>query len=245
MSNLSHVEYINSFTTDAAAIRDVFANAGPEMPVPATPEWDLGRLVKHIGTVFVWGSAVVEQRPERVEPRSLDIGLPVERIDYGDWLVQKAGEAAAVMAEADPTDDCWSWGADSHALFWSRRLAHEISVHRWDIQSAVGSPEPINTALASDGLDEILENLAFRPDTDIRGVGERLHLHATDCEGEWLITVGAEGVEFKHEHDKGDVAARATASDLLLLILGRVLPSSIEIFGDVEQINKWQERLKF
>jgi uncharacterized protein (TIGR03083 family) len=245
MSQINHSDYIAAFISDAAAIRDVFASAGAETAIPATPKWDLGRLVKHIGTVFVWGSAVVEQRPERVDPKTLEIGLPEKRDDFGDWLVQKAGEAAGVMAEADPTDDCWSWGADSHALFWSRRLAHEISVHRWDIQSAVGSPEPINAALACDGLDEILENLAFRPDTDIRGLGERLHLHATDCDGEWLITVGAEGVEFKHEHDKGDVAARATASDLLLLILGRVEPSSIEVFGDVHQLEVWQERLKF
>ena len=245
MSNLSHVEYINAFKADAAAIRDVFASAGPEMPVPATPKWDLGRMVKHIGTVFVWGAKVVEQRPERVDPKSLEIGLPAERSDYGDWLVETAAKAASVMSRAAPTDDCWSWGADSSVLFWSRRLAHEISVHRWDVQSAFGEPEPINAALARDGLNEILENLASRPDTDLRGAGERLHLHATDCEGEWLITIGAEGVEFKHEHEKGDVAARATASDLLLLILGRVAPSSLEVFGDASQLHTWQERLKF
>ncbi|CAB4654704.1 unannotated protein [freshwater metagenome] len=245
MGNLSHGEYIDSFTADAAAIRDVFVKAVPELSVPATPEWDLGRLVKHIGTVFVWGTAVVEQRPERVDPRSLDIGLPEERSDYGEWLVRAASKAAAVMSAADPSDDCWSWGADSHAVFWSRRLANEIGVHRWDVQSAFGDPDPIAPQLAADGLDEILENLTFRPDTDLRGVGERLHLHATDCDGEWLITLGAEGVEFKHEHAKGDVAARATASDLLLLILGRVAPSSIETFGDVEQLDRWQQRLKF
>lgn len=245
MTNLSHIEYIDSFVADAAAIRDVFASAGPDLPVPATPKWDLGRLVKHIGTVFVWGAGVVEQRPDRVDPRSLDIGLPEERSDYGEWLVRSASQAAAVMSSADPNDDCWSWGADSHAIFWSRRLAHEISVHRWDVQSAFGAPSPIGAELAVDGLDELLENLAFRPDTDLRGLGERLHLHATDCEGEWLITVGADGVEFAHEHAKGDVAARATASDLLLLILGRVEPSAIEIFGDGEQLNTWQERLKF
>ena len=41
-----------------------------------------------------------------------------------------------------------------------------------------------------------------------------------------------------HEHAKGDVAARGTASDLALLVWGRRRPS-VEVFGDEAALDAW------
>ena len=46
--------------------------------------------------------------------------------------------------------------------------------------------------------------------------GATIHLHCTDVDGEWLLTGTAEGARVTREHAKGDVAARGSASDLLL-----------------------------
>ncbi len=55
-----------------------------------------------------------------------------------------------------------------------------------------------------------------------RSATRTIHLHCTDGEGEWLITRAGDDVVVTREHAKGDVAARGTASDLLLFLWGRV-----------------------
>ena len=56
-----------------------------------------------------------------------------------------------------------------------------------------------------------------------------VHLHCTDGEGEWFIATDGT-VERKHE--KGDVALRGSASDLLAALQGRVDIDDLEVFGD-------------
>ena len=41
-----------------------------------------------------------------------------------------------------------------------------------------------------------------------------------------------DGLVVTREHAKGDVAARGTASDLLLLVWGRITPDAVDVFGD-------------
>nr|BFE67524.1 hypothetical protein GCM10020092_008250 [Actinoplanes digitatis] len=36
-------------------------------------------------------------------------------------------------------------------------MAHEISVHRWDAEAAAGRATPIETKLAADGVNEVLD----------------------------------------------------------------------------------------
>ena len=79
----------------------------------------------------------------------------------------------------------------------------------------------------------------------IRGAGETIHLHCTDGDGEWLVRLGADGVAVTNEHAKGDVAARGTASDLMLLVWGRIPPERVDVFGDAALLTRWQELTKF
>src|SRR5207342_3544606 len=94
-------------------------------------------------------------------------------------------------------------------------------VHAWDATAAVGPAEPIDAALAVDGVDEYLD--VFMPTRFGHADGPLLtaHLHATDADGEWVVHMGEGRWEVERAHAKGDVAIRATASDLLLLLWGR------------------------
>jgi hypothetical protein len=71
--------------------------------------------------------------------------------------------------------------------------------------------------------------------------GETLHLHATDHHGEWMITLGPDGVSWERGHGKGSVAVRGTTSDLLLLTYGRLRPDDerFAVFGDQELLSSW------
>lgn len=82
---------------------------------------------------------------------------------------------------------------------------------------------------------------AFRPEVaELKGSGETIHLHATDADGEWLIRFTSDGIETTREHAKGDVAARYTASDPFLFLVGRVPPVELELFGDGALLERWQ-----
>jgi hypothetical protein len=81
----------------------------------------------------------------------------------------------------------------------------------------------------------------------MRAAGHTLHFHATDLavgRGEWTIDVGHTDFDWHHGHGKGDVAVRASASDLLLLVYGRIKPSDdrFETFGDQDLLARWLER---
>ena len=225
-------------TEEANALAVAARATGPDAPVPATPEWSMAKLVKHTGTTHRWVLAIVATR-EFANPGDLDLGLPDDLVSYPDWFEAGADTLTATLRAIDPLADMWSWGVDQHARFWSRRMAHETAVHRWDAQSAQGVQDAIRTDVAVDGIDERLENLTpsmnFNPAgaQALCGTGETVHFHTTDAEGEWLLRFEPDGVVVSREHAKGDVAVRGPASDLLLYLNGRRALDGMDVFGDV------------
>jgi uncharacterized protein (TIGR03083 family) len=125
-------------------------------------------------------------------------------------------------------------------------MAHEVAVHRWDAQTAAGDPHPIDRVLAVDGIQEAFDlapvRLAANPP---RGTGETIHFHCTDGEGEWLLRLTPDGLVVTQEHAKGDVAARGSASDLLLMVWGRLGPDAVDVFGDAALLERFQELNRF
>ena len=59
------------------------------------------------------------------------------------------------------------------------------------------------------------------------------------------MRLAADGVLVTEEHAKGDVALRATASDLMLFLYGRVDASVGETFGDASLLERWQQLVKW
>ena len=49
-----------------------------------------------------------------------------------------------------------TFGADTTIMFWARRMACEIAIHRLDGEQAHGDPTPIPDDIALDGIDEML-----------------------------------------------------------------------------------------
>ena len=113
-------------------------------------------------------------------------------------------------------------------------------MHRVDAQLAVGATEPVAADMATDGIDELLTMIQAFANPALVGSGETLHFHCTDVEGEWLVRMGADGVQVEREHAKGDVAARGGASDLLLWLEGRATLEPIDVFGDEALLTRWR-----
>ncbi len=233
---------------EIGALADVIEGADLATPVPTCPGWDLTALVKHVGVVHRWATQMLrDDATERLDFRQVDRRLPAEPSGYPAWLRTGADELDAQLTAHDADAPVWTWGDGHTARWWARRLAHETAVHRYDAAHALGRPFTMEATAAVDAIDELLENLpaagaSFAPQVaELAGTGQTLHLHATDADGEWMITLTPDGFTWAHGHGKGDVAARATAADLLLLATGRLDPASdrVQRFGDTELLDRW------
>ena len=119
-------------------------------------------------------------------------------------------------------------------------------MHRIDAQLAAGTVDPIDPALAADGIDELLWLLPRRPWAGpIIGNGETVHLHCTDIEGEWFIGFAPAGLQVERVHAKGDLAVRGSASDLLLWCSGRASIESLDVFGDAALLATFRQATTF
>jgi uncharacterized protein (TIGR03083 family) len=219
--------------------------AGIDAPVPSCPQWQIADLVGHVGRLHRWVAAIVESGGE-TRPDHWSAAEPPPPEVRIDWFEAGVDLVADRLLRTDPTCPAWSWTDDHTAGFWARRQANETAVHRWDAQLAVGATEPIDQALAVDGIDEFFALIPFwRHESTLHGLDASIHLHCTDGDGEWLVRLAADGVSVTREHAKGDVALRAPASVLLLFLYGRADPAHGEVFGDASLLDRWQQLVRW
>jgi uncharacterized protein (TIGR03083 family) len=238
----------DSYLTSLAAETDLLvetAAATLDYPVPTCPGWTCERLIGHIGRVQRRTAAWV------TTGAAGEVEQPPAGAAVAGWTRAGLAELVEALQAVDPDAQVATWSGTRPAGFWFRRMAVEAAVHRFDAQTATDHTTPLGTALAVDGIDELLTVLLpWRGTGDLGGTGETIHLHATDPEladagaGEWLITLGAEGLAVERAHAKGDIAVRGTASDLLLLLWNRVGPDRFEIFGDRFVMDRWRGAVK-
>jgi uncharacterized protein (TIGR03083 family) len=215
--------------------------AGVEAAVPSCPDWKVADLLAHAGRIHRWVTGIlVERKGERGEHWSENEPPPPSELR--EWFDAGVDPLADALITAGPDVEVWTWTPDKTSGFWARRQSVETAVHRYDAQLAAGTPTPIERDLAVDGVDELFDLIPFWPWADrVKGAGETLHFHCTDGEGEWFVRLHAEGVDVTREHAKGDVAARGSASDLLLFLYGRVPAEQLDVFGDAVLLAHWRE----
>ncbi|HEX5615281.1 MAG TPA: maleylpyruvate isomerase family mycothiol-dependent enzyme [Acidimicrobiia bacterium] len=240
---MEHADYVAAIERDGARLERAARASGVDAPVPSCPGWTVGDLVEHVGRLHRWVAQIVHDRAVEVDAWWNEVEAPAPGTALIDWFAGGYRTLARELADAGPALAVWSWTPFAHTGFWARRQANELAVHRWDGEGALGSASvtPIEPDHAVDVIDEVLDLLPYRRrPAAISGAGETIHLHCTDTDGEWLLRLTPAGVEVAREHAKGDVAARGPASDLALVVLGRVAPSAVDTFGDVSLLERWQ-----
>ncbi len=227
---------------------EVIASTDPgalSLAVPTCPEWTVHDLIGHVGAVHRWAA-------DRLNGTRLYRGYDGIEVPDGaaviGWYAQGRDGLVDALTARDADEPVSTFVGERTVAFWYRRQAHEIAVHRWDLESATvsGHQQSIPPELAADGIEEWFEVFAPRfiangPGVPADLVGRSMHLHATDIEqagteqigtGEWFVDVTADGFDWRREHAKADVALRGPASDLLLALWHRVPPETLDIVGD-------------
>ncbi|MDQ2839300.1 MAG: maleylpyruvate isomerase family mycothiol-dependent enzyme [Actinomycetota bacterium] len=231
-------EYVAIVSEQASLLGDV-AEGALDVAIPSCPEWAMADLVWHVSVVGDFWRQLVDGTID--SPRAFGAGDRPADDDLVASYRAVLHRLVSTLAAADPAAEVWTWSADHSAGFIQRRMAQELTVHSWDGHRGRSVEQPIDAAVAVDGVEEFIE--FFLPQIPVVDVGDGIHLHSSDANdrGEWLIRAGDGAWVTEHRHAKGTFAARGPASDLLLLLWGRRRPEDLQTFGDPEVFARFTE----
>ena len=205
-----------------------------QVEVPWVPGWTARDLLAHVGSVQRRGTAAVRAGARR-DPGPADRFAP-PRDDLHGWYAIGLTELVTALRAADPDAPAWPLGPTAPGLVreWARRMAHELTVHRLDLEVAAGlTPTPVDPVLAGDGVDELLAVLLPRwaRTPPLAAARSRVQVAATDLGRWWTVEVADGEVRVADGGtDRSDAQLAAPADQLLRRLWGR--PADVAVTGD-------------
>lgn len=232
---------------------ELIRDADPTTPVPTCPEWSLQQLFRHLGRGHRWAAQIVREKLDApLDPRAVVDGKPpAEQEGALEWLRGGGQAVLDAVALTGPAAPVWTFLGPRPAGWWIRRRLHEATVHRADAAIAVGAKYELSPDLAADGISEwldlIVTEVGAGPRDNPIDVGASLHLHAIDCDGEWILRSDASGLTLESGHEKSAVAARGRAVDLFQALTRRRVAEDVDvrILGATEVWTDWLARTPF
>jgi uncharacterized protein (TIGR03083 family) len=207
----------------AASVR----GARQEAVIPGCPGLTLGETARHVGSQYrmVWRWLRDGQQPGAWQRE------PGPAQDLADFVRTGAAPLLVELAAHRPDEPAPTWWPDEPDYgFWRRRMAHETTVHRYDVQGAAGVvPDEVPDDIALDGIDEVL-TLWFLHRLAVLGVsGTRDQVVLVRTGGlEWLTRAGAEHTSTRRPVDPVD-ADEPAAADV----------ADATVSGDPMQVYLW------
>ncbi|WP_199433585.1 maleylpyruvate isomerase family mycothiol-dependent enzyme [Qaidamihabitans albus] len=230
-----HGRFLEAMEVEVELLTEAARRTASGTPVRMCPGWTVGEVVRHVGSVYrVVLSWLAHGRRPREWQRDPAPGQSVE-----DYLREGLAELTGELARHDPGDRAATWWpADPTYGFWRRRMAHETTIHRVDVQDAAGvEVAAITDDIAIDGVDEAL-TLWFGQRLPMLGLtGTRPGLVAVRSGGHtWIARAGpAETVAWRcsgTEADQADATVSGAPQEIYLWLWGRGWPGSVIVDGD-------------
>jgi uncharacterized protein (TIGR03083 family) len=225
------------------------ASAGgsdPELVVAHLPGMRLGEVVRHVGSVYRMVLSWLRdgERPTRWQREPNDDQTTVGYLRVG--LRAIVGELAA----HDPDDGAPTWWAEHQTYgFWCRRLAHETTVHRADVQLAATTMliGDIPRDVALDGIDEIL-SLWFTHRLGVLGVSELTSGRIAVRAGRrrWIAQITPSGTSAWRagEDEPADATVSSDPAGMYLWLWGRRPGAAVQESGSQALVRQLQDLLR-
>lgn len=209
--------------------------ASVHAPVHLCPGWTVEEVVCHVGGMYrsalLW---LVEGRCPRRWQREPARGQTGE-----DYLRDGLAELTTLFARSTSNVPAASWwDTDRTYGFWCRRMAHETTIHRIDVEDAAGRQRSqIPPDLALDGVDEALSlwlghRLSMLGMSGIREGTVLIRLQ----EGAWSVGVGPGQMVVRRvcptETSHADAVVSGSAMSVYLWLWGRERPGMVTVAGD-------------
>ena len=207
-------------------------------PVPGCPGLTLGETVRHVGSVHRHTYAWVKEgrRPSRWQRDPSPWQSPE------DYLRAGASTLVAELADHSSEEYCSTWWPEDETCgFWCRRMAHETTVHRVDVQGARASEiSPVDYDVALDGIDEVLTLWWLRRLAIIGVTGTTDATVAVRSGGrEWLARAGPSGTAVAQVTpgvERSDAVISEEPMAVYLWLWGRRAPNAVHRDGNDEAI---------
>lgn len=154
------VDYLASISADGDAFASVIASGPLDADVPSCPGWSLRDLAHHVGYIHRWARLAAEAA---ARPDDAAIDEPPADADLPDWL--RTGTRALVQTLGSVAGSAPTWHpftVPQVMSVWPRRQAHELAIHLWDAQNAVGIVTPMDPLLAASYVREYFEVIVPR-----------------------------------------------------------------------------------
>jgi uncharacterized protein (TIGR03083 family) len=231
---IDHGRLLDVLGIEARLLASIAADAPMEAPVPMCPGFTVRETVRHIGSVYrvarLW--IVHGRRPEHWRRN------PLPEQSVLDYFEQGYDELVAELAAHGPGERAATWWPEDPTYgFWRRRMAHETTVHRTDVESAAGAePGEIPEDVAVDGIDEVL-SLWFGQRLRLLGLsgGESGTVAVSAGGHTWVARAGPDGTEAWRVSARAaeDVDAMVTADPmtLYLWLWGRLPLHRVKVNG--------------
>ncbi|MBP2331083.1 uncharacterized protein (TIGR03083 family) [Kibdelosporangium banguiense] len=164
---IDQAKLLDILDIEATVLAETVDGAREELRIPHCPGLTVGETARHIGSVYrmalQWMRTGDSPQTWQREPGPFQ--------SLRDYVVSGARALVDELARHDPAAPCSTWwAADSTYGFWRRRMAHETTIHRTDIQAALDRPvTEIEDEVATDGVDEVL-TLWFSHRLTVQGV---------------------------------------------------------------------------
>ncbi len=217
------------------------ASGGLGRPIAACPGWVVADVLGHLGRVYRSVTDIVSNR--LVDQPTTRVPKPPSGDEAVEFLTTGLADLVEVLRSTPPDVPVITWGAVGNVGFYQRRMAHETSVHRLDVQAACGAVDSFDGDLAADGVSELYEVvLPFGLSRAGKGgpTGS-LHLHRTDGPGEWTLEMVDDVLQVSSAHGKATAAVRGPGSDLFAFAWNRGCSEALEVFGDPAVAQAWAE----
>lgn len=238
--------FLETLEREGRLLADAAELAGTDAKVPTCPGWQVRDLLRHTGAVHRWAASYIAEG--HTTPRGIDDGPDLDGTDLMVWYRDSHHHLVETLAAAPPDAPAWTFHpaplpSPSPLAFWTRRQAHETTVHRYDAESAQGGETgPIDAEFATDGIDELLRGFHARPKSQVRTQAPRvLRMSTTDTGAVWTVRLSPEPpVTTRDEAGDADCELTGTAGQLYLALWNRrPLP---DLSGDTSLAALWREK---
>ncbi|MCP2331847.1 MULTISPECIES: maleylpyruvate isomerase N-terminal domain-containing protein [Actinoalloteichus] len=242
MTTAPLVDYENLFTTvgaEGAALVRALPAADPGGEVPGCPGRTLGDTARHVGRVH----REVARCLRGAGGDGAAHPVPTRGPELAEYVHGGLAELMAVLATREPAEPCPTlWPADPRCGFWYRRMAHETTVHRVDVEAAsLVDVGPVESPIAVDGIDEILFLYFGHRLAELAITASREAVVAVRAGGRtWHASAGARGSRVRRVGPGPGGAVDATVSgdpsSVLLWLWGRLPDRAVTVDGDFDAI---------
>jgi uncharacterized protein (TIGR03083 family) len=236
------LDYASTISDESARIVDAY-EADRSAAVPWSDRWTVGTVARHVAGTHHVVSEIVRGRPDT------DFGLfatletpPKDSPEFVEWFRSGTASLLEQLSSVPADEECWSWYAPGRSVgWWTRRMALEALVHRFDVDAAEGRAFSVASELAADGVDEYLDVfVAASRGANNAPAGPTMSFECVDRDERWWLDLSQPGTRtFSRDARDASVHIRGSAEQLLLVVWGRVPLSEVEASGEVGRLEQW------